>query len=337
MKSSIITIALLTAITSMVSGCANIRDDVPYRDTEGAAWNTTYHVTYRSDKQLDDSIITIMREVELSLSPFCKSSIISRINRNESATPDSLLIEVFNTSQQVNQLSGGMFDPTVGPLVSLWGFGESGRDTPEPTAASIDSALQSVGINRCKLASNGIDKPTPATRFNFSAITKGFGCDIIGKMLRRNGCNDYMVEIGGEIAVSGVNRRGEPWRIMIDAPLANDSTIDHQRMAVISISDCGVATSGNYRNYRHTATGTVGHTISPLTGRPVTTSTLSATVVAPTAMLADALATACMAMPPDSALLMADRLTGTGIMLVSRSDNGEWEIKTSKQFPKIMR
>lgn len=336
MKTTIHILTLLIVVVA-VGGCSENRDNSTYRDAEGAAWNTTYHVTYRSEKVLDDSIIAVMRTVELSLSPFCKTSIISRINRNENARPDSQLIEVFNTSLMVNKLSGGMFDPTVGPLVSLWGFGEAGHDTSQPTAAMIDSALQSVGIGRCQLTDTGIAKPSQATRFNFSAITKGFGCDMVGKMLRRNGCNDYMVEIGGEIALSGHNRRGEPWRIMVDAPVANDSTVDHQRMAVIALTDCGVATSGNYRNFRHTANGTVGHTISPMTGRPVATSTLSATVVAPTAMLADALATACMAMNPDSALAIADKLTDTRIMLVSMKDNGEWLIRTSKQFPEISR
>lgn len=336
MKTTIHTLILLITAVAAV-GCSENRGNATYRDAEGAVWNTTYHVTYRSNKVLDDSIIAVMRTVELSLSPFCKMSIISRINRNEEARPDSPLIEVFNTSLMVNKLSGGMFDPTVGPLVSLWGFGEAGHNTPQPTAAMIDSALQSVGMGRCRLTDTGIAKPSPATRFNFSAITKGFGCDMVGKMLRRNGCNDYMVEIGGEIALSGLNRRGEPWRIMVDAPVANDSTVDHRRMAVIALTDCGVATSGNYRNYRHTANGTIGHTISPVTGRPVATSTLSATVVAPTAMLADALATACMAMDPDSALAIADRLTGTKIMLVSMNDNGEWLIRRSKQFPELSR
>lgn len=336
MKTTIHTLMLSIAVAA-AAGCSENRGNSTYRDAEGAAWNTTYHVTYRSEKALDDSIIAVMRGVELSLSPFCKTSIISRINRNEEARPDSQLIEVFNTSLMVNKLSGGMFDPTVGPLVSLWGFGEAGHDTPQPTAAMIDSALQSVGMERCHLTDTGITKPSRDTRFNFSAITKGFGCDMVGKMLRRNGCNDYMVEIGGEIALSGLNRRGEPWRIMVDAPVANDSTVDHRRMAVIALTDCGVATSGNYRNYRHTANGTVGHTISPMTGRPVTTTTLSATVVAPTAMLADALATACMAMDPDSALAIADRLPDTKIMLVSVKDNGEWLIRSSKQFPDISR
>lgn len=331
----IIPAALLTFM-AVITSCTPSRDNgTAYRDAEGAAWNTTYHVTYRCDKPLDDSIIAVMREVELSLSPFCKTSIISRINRNEEARPDPLLTEVFSTSLMVNRLSGGMFDPTVGPLVNLWGFGENGHDTAEPTDEMIDSALRSVGIGRCALTNDGISKPSESTRFNFSAITKGFGCDMVGKMLRRNGCSDYMVEIGGEIALSGLNRRGEPWRIMIDAPIANDSTISHQRMATLSITDCGVATSGNYRNYRHSGKRTIGHTISPVTGRPIATTTLSATVVAPTAMLADALATACMAMEPDSAIAMADSIPGTGILLVGRGDNGEWVLNASHGFPRL--
>lgn len=325
---------LAIAATSCLGSCDK---SAPFRNAEGAAWNTTYHVTYRCDKPLDDSIIAVMRDVELSLSPFAKSSTISRINRNEPTKPDSSIIRVFNASLLVNRLSGGMFDPTVSPLVNLWGFGEAGRDVAQPTDAMLDSALQSVSIARCRLTADGISKPSPLTRFNFSAITKGYGCDMVGKMLRRNGCTDYMVEIGGEIALSGLNRNRQPWHIMIDSPLANDSTVDHHRMATISVSDCGIATSGNYRNFRKTTSGRIGHTISPVTGRPVQSSTLSATVMAPDAMLADALATACMAMHPDSAIAMADKTPDVGIMLVSADSTGRWLVTTSSRFPKILR
>lgn len=115
-----------------------------------------------------------------------------------------------------------------------------------------------IGISDCYLDSAGhLIKKSPLTEFNFSAITKGYGCDLVGEMLRRNGCTDYMVEIGGEIALSGKNKRGDKWHIMIDSPIDNDTAIVHERMTIIEISDAGVATSGNYRNYKTTSTGRI--------------------------------------------------------------------------------
>lgn len=191
-----------------------------------------------------------------------------------------------------------------------------------------------MGIGRCRLQGDRIIKAKPGTEFNFSAITKGYGADLVGEMLRRNGCDDYMVEIGGEMALSGVNSRGEPWHVMIDAPCDADTAhVLHERLAIIHVTDCGVATSGNYRNFKRTASGRKHHTISPVTGRPVMTSTLSATVIAPDAMLADALATSCMAMPLDSALAMIEAWPGTAAMIVAEGENGRYDIRTTSRFP----
>lgn len=304
-----------------------------YNNCEGAVWATTYHITYRSDRMMDDSILAVMQSVEMSLSPFADSSLVSRINRNETDMTDSLFRRILAASTEVNRISGGAYDPTVAPLVNLWGFGykTTGR---EPEQSMIDSALQLVGITRCRIEGNRVVKQNPLTEFDFSSITKGYGCDLIGEMLQRNGCKDYIVEIGGEVSVKGKNPRGESWRIMIDAPVENDTAVVHKRMAVIEVTDCGVATSGNYRNYRNTSKGKAWHTISPSTGYPVTTSTLSATVIARNAMTADALATACMAMPLDSALLMIEALPATEALLVTAGNEG-YRMHTTPGFPEI--
>ncbi len=307
-----------------------------YKEASGMMWNTTYNIKYSSDKELGDSIITVMKQVEQSLSPFKQSSIISRINRGESAEPDSMVFEVFKASQAINKASGGAFDPTVGPLVSLWGFGEKGYDGRVPSQAEIDSALISVGINRCHIKGKNIIKPSPDTRFNFSAITKGYGCDKVAEMLHRNGCTDYMVEIGGEISLSGKNPHGKPWLIMIDAPIQDNNGVIHQKMATVAITNCGVATSGNYRNYHEGENGKkYGHTISPITGHPIETNTLSATIIAPSAMLADALATSCMVMKPDEAIRMVDGMNGCEALLVVKQKDETLTMITSKGFPEM--
>lgn len=336
-KASIIAI-FCSVILFSCNGAASFRTD------EGGVWNTTYHITYRSSADLGDSIRAVMKRVEMSLSPFNPESVISHVNRGETARTDSLVARIFAMSQQVCRMSGGMFDPTVSPLINLWGFGFE-NPGGEPSEAQIDSALTLVGILDCSMAPDGtISKKNPATQFNFSAITKGYGVDLIGEMLRRNGVEDYLVEIGGEIAVSGCNRRGEPWRVMIDAPIESDSAIVHSRMAVTcpqmlagGEGRAAVATSGNYRNYRVGADGTkTWHTISPLTGRPAVSDAVSVTVIASECSLADALATACMALGSERALAMIDSIGPSVAALIVKTQPSDTAltIVATPNFPR---
>lgn len=302
------------------------------RTCSGSVWATTYNITYTAPSDLSDSILATFALVEQSLSPFAPQSLISRINRGESEETDTLLRRIFIASQQINRLSGGAFDPTVAPLINLWGFGYNNADE-QPTQAMIDSAMTLTGIQRCRLDGDRMIKPAAATEFNFSAITKGYGCDLVGEMLARNGASDYMVEIGGEIALRGKNPKGEPWHIQIDAPIPESGAPSHQSLRIIELTDCGIATSGNYRNYHETASGRTWHTIDPATGRPVQTSTLSATVIAPDCMTADALATACMAMPAAKALSMIEAIPGASALLVEAAPDSTFSITSTSRFP----
>lgn len=326
----------LLVLSLLLASCGGGRGE--YRRLQGGVWNTTYNISYASATDLTDSVLAVMKQVELSLSPFNDSSLISHINRGEPCEVDSLVRRIFLASQEVNRASFGRFDPTVAPLINLWGFGYRNSGV-EPTQAMIDSVMVSVGIGDCQIDSLGrLQRKTPMTEFNFSAITKGYGCDLVGEMFRRNGCNDFMVEIGGEIAMSGRNPRGEDWHIMVDAPVENDTAVVHSRMAVMAVTDCGVATSGNYRNFKQTSSGRIWHTISTLDGRPAHTDLLAATVIAPTAMLADAYATACMALPSDSARLMLERVPDVEALFVTvNPSDSAFAITTTPGFPEIKR
>lgn len=327
---------LLFAVLAMATLCNCSSQE--YRRASGAKWGTVYHVTYQADSDLSDSIVAEMTRIERSLSPFDEQSIISAINRGEDAQIDSLIVNVFNCSQRINRASHGMFDPTVGPLIDIWGFGTNKEVKDAPSQAMIDSALATVGIDRCSIADGHIIKGHPSTQFNFSAITKGYGCDLVGEMLRRNGVENYMVEIGGEIALKGHNPKGKPWNIQIDAPIDDNTGATSQRMATIAVTDCGIATSGNYRNYRdYQGEGRVGHTINPRTGHPMTSSTLSATVIAPTCMEADALATACMALPLDQSITMIEAYPGASAMLIDSDPAGNLRTHTTSSFPPLQR
>lgn len=328
-----IRLVVFVALLSVCFSCG--RDALRYRSCSGAVWSTTYSITYESNVDLADSILRVMKQVESSLSPFDSSSVISRINRGESLTADSLVKRIFTASQMINRASGGVFDPTVAPLINLWGFGYKNTAGGDPTKTQIDNALKLVGIGRCRLQGDRIIKCDSATEFNFSAITKGYGCDLIGEMLQRNGVENYMIEIGGEIALHGKNPEGDDWHIQIDAPVADRTGAHHHALSVVSLTDCGIATSGNYRNFRETAGGRrTWHTIDPLTGYPAESEILSATVVAPKCMEADALATACMAMSAERAVQMVRRIDGAKALLVLPPEDGgnDFRIVTTEEF-----
>ena len=315
---------------SLLASCSEI-----YRKCHGVTWNTTYNITYKSSLNLDDSIQSVMRQVDLSLSPFNPSSTISLINRGEDVAIDSLITRVFIESQRINSISDGLFDPTVSPIINLWGFGYD-DSIGTPTRNQLDSVLQFVGIDQCHISNGHIIKKHSSTEFNFSSITKGYGCDLIAGMLKRNGCHDFLIEIGGEISACGTSPRNGTWRVMIDAPNLSTDTIVHERLAVIDLnSPCGMATSGNYRNYRIIDNRHIGHTMSPTTGMPINSEILSATIIAPSAMTADALATACMAMPIDKAFKMIERESRTSALFVINDSAGNWTLLKTSGFPTI--
>lgn len=337
MKTKIATLIVIAAslLCLCATGCARSSsgDRQPYRQEQGTAWGTIYHITYSSDKDMSQAIAEAIEGINATLSPFVATSEISKINRGEINSVGYDFKTVFSLSQQICSISGGAFDPTVAPLVNLWGFGYGkAADGYEPDNAQIDSALQAVGIMQCHIDKSGrLTKKSASTEFNFSAIAKGYGVDKIALAIKNGGCDNYMVEVGGEIAVAGKNPRGGAWRIQIDAPVPDSLCNTHERMALIELTDGAVATSGNYRNYHLIRDKMMGHTISPATGRPIVTNTLSATVIAQSCTLADGLATAAMAMPDSDAIDMITALPHTEAMLVvARGDT--FEIKTTPGF-----
>lgn len=332
MKSTCLLTALLSLL--LLNSCGNGQKWRSYHIDEGVVWHTTYRIIYDGERQLADSIISLCNSVEQSLSPFKANSLISRINRSETMETDSLVHRVFAIATRVSHASGGRFDPTVAPLVNLWGFGtdsiarklaDEGVESLRfsVTQEQIDSARMLVGIEECRVENGMMVKKHPATSFNFSAVTKGMGCDIVAEMLRRNGVENYMVEIGGEIAVSGHNPDGKPWQIQVDMPEETTSAPTHNALRRLSLTSGGVATSGNYRNFHETARhGKFGHTIDPASGLPAHSEVVSATIVAPTCGEADAWATACMATPTarEALEMLAADTALEGMLVVARGD-----------------
>lgn len=329
MDRKFLTFPLIYAIIITFASCSEKN-----YENSGAVWGTSYRIVYSATHDLGDSIIAVMKQVEDELSMFQPSSTVSRINRGEDVIVGKMFSEVFEHSKKISAASDGAFDPTVGPLTNLWGFGYKHiTDNLTPSQAEIDSALMTVGIADCRIVDRKIQKKHPATVFDFSSVAKGYGVDAVAEMLRRNGSRNFLVEIGGEIIAAGTNPKGQTWRIQIDAPVSNDTI--HQRMYVMQLENAAVATSGNYRNFRDTADGRVGHTIDPHTGQPVTTTTASATVIAPDCTTADALATACMVLDSDKAIELIESTEGVEALLAIAQGDSIVTV-TSSKFPESL-
>lgn len=306
------------------------RDRKRFYAASGVVWTTEYHITYEGKHDLNDSIQQIFNRIDRSASVFNKSSRLSAINANATDSADSHIALLYATARRVYEKSGHLYDPTVMPLVNAWGFGhKNGR---LPTDVQIDSMLAFVGMDKTSLERGRIVKSDKRTQFDFSSIAKGYACDEIGRMLTRNGVNNYMVEIGGEIAARGVNSRGERWKVSVDMPIDQDSIVSHESALVITIDSGGVATSGNYRKFKMVDGHKVAHILNPTTGHSESSDLLSATIVADDCATADAWATACMVMGTKRVKAAMERNNSLGVMIVSADAEGRMTVWSNKRF-----
>ena len=270
------------------------QDNTPFQTEEGSIFGTVYHIKYQYKESLHDSILARLKDIDASLSMFNPASTVSCINRGESMKADSLITSVWNVSRSISQETDGAFDPTVAPLVNVWGFGYKKQQVPDK--ALIDSLLDLVGWYRISIHNGNFCKDDPRIILDFSAVAKGFGVDHVANLFRNMGIENFMVEIGGEIVAQGTNPKGEAWRIGINKPDDDTTCIKNDLQEVIEVHDGALATSGNYRNYYIQNGRKIGHTIDPKTGYPAQQSILSSTVKAPSCAMADGYATAFMVM-----------------------------------------
>lgn len=274
--------------------------NMPYHTNHGEIFGTVYNVTYQCDNDLHEEIKKALEEVDQSLSPFNPTSTITKINNNESMKTDPMFVSVYNISRKVSEETAGAFDITVAPLVNLWGFGFRKGTTPDDH--TIDSLLNFVGYKKVALKRDGtIEKSDPRIMLDCSAVAKGYGCDIVASVLRKHDVTNYMVEIGGEVVTKGLNPNRVPWKIGVNRPVDDPTQTSQELQTVLNVTDKAMATSGNYRNFYYKDGKKYAHTIDPESGRPVSHSLLSATVLAADCATADAYATSFMVMGMDKA------------------------------------
>lgn len=274
--------------------CYDFPKDKEYLHRDGFIFGTVYGVTYSNpeNKDLSLQINSALEAVNASLSMFNQESTISKVNNNQPVELDLLFLTVWKTGQYVSDCTHGAFDMTVAPLVDLWGFGLKNRDVV--TDAEVDSVREYVGYELVVLEDGVIHKAYPEMRIDAGAIAKGYACDVVADTLEAYGCTDFCIEIGGELVVKGLNSKGVNWHIAINKPVEDSLCVNREIQEVVELTDCGMATSGNYRNFYEMGGKKYSHTIDPRTGYPVNHNLLSATIVAPDCMTADVWATACM-------------------------------------------
>lgn len=318
MKRKAIILPLISALFVILTSCGD-----KYSTVNGFTWGTDYHIIYKGTADLHVEIDSVLRYIDSELSMFNPASTVSRINNNEDSIATVAFAEVFAIAKDVSMRSGGLYDPTVAPLVELWGFGREEVEA-EPSEEDITAALALVGIDKCYIDSACVvHKKSPQTRFDFSSVAKGYGVDAVADMLESKGIKDYMVNIGGEIVARGYNPGHELWKIQIDAPVIGP---EHKKLTIVDLGPerTSMASSGNYRNYHVDKQGNVyGHTISPQTGYPVVGKILAATTRAlSNCGLCDALATACMAIgDSDKAQKMVHCADADPILVVAVGDS----------------
>lgn len=289
-------------LAALIVGTYFILHNSKFRYCEGHIFGTTYHIKYASTHDLSEEIETTLLEVDRALSMFNDSSTLSCFNRGEAYSPNPLFDEVIGQALEVSNATGGAFDITVAPLVNAWGFGFKNRENVTPQ--QIDSIRQFVGYKLLTFdpkTSPSLSKRHPNVSIDCGAIAKGFGVQSVARMLSTKGCSNYMVEIGGEVVVKGQSPKGERWTLGINKPIDDSTNVSNKFQRVIRLTDCAVATSGNYRNFYYKGGRKYAHTIDPSTGYPVEHSLLSATVVCKSCTVADAYATSFMVMGLDKA------------------------------------
>lgn len=309
------------------------QENINYQHDEGFIFGTVYHITYHSDTNLKKEIEAELKKVDQSLSPFNKTSIISKVNRNENPVVNSMFTEVFLLAEDISNETHGAFDITVAPLVNEWGFGF--KKGVEPNKKVIDDLRKIVGYQKVKLTSdNHIQKQDPRIMLDCSAIAKGYGTDVVARFLKKKGVQNFMVEIGGEIVVNGNSEKLQPWRIGINKPTDDSLNTNQAIQDVVSVSNIAMATSGNYRNFYYKNGKKYAHTIDPKTGYPVQHNILSATVFADDCATADAYATSFMVLGLDGAKKILEKHPELCAYLIYSDQKGSNQIWYSPSLQK---
>lgn len=322
------------------TGCSveeNPQKTVLRGTTMGTYYAITYLATAKTPPQavVRDKVEARFAAVNHQMSTFLPDSELSRFNRFRKVdTPFPVSPEVLTVMREavrLNKITKGKLDVTVGPLVNLWGFGPEGRPNRIPNDAQIEETKQKCGIENLEILDNALVKKIPELYVDLSSIAKGYGVDSIAGELEELGVERYLVDVGGEVRGQGAGTRGGPWRVAVERPVPHgDASLDR----VIHLVNTSVATSGDYRNYFEENGHRFSHTIDPQTGRPITHTLASVTVMDQSCMTADGLATGLDVLGPQEGMKQATKLNLACIMIVK--EDGAFREITSPAWRRQM-
>ena len=302
---------------------------------EGLAQGSYYAVTYFDDegRNFQHDIDSIFHAVDMSVNLWVDSSVISKVNRNEEVTLDSIFIDNFNIAQEAAQLSDGYFDPTISPIVAAWGFSYKNGDSITPQL--IDSLKRLVDYRNIRIEDGKVVKEDLAMQLDFNAIAQGYTSDMIAHFLESRGIKNYLVDTGGEIMAKGGKPNGKPWIVGIEKPAENKYS-EQVVQTRLALCDKGLVTSGSTRKYVERGGKRYSHCIDPHTGYPVEHQVLSVTILAETSVWADALASICMVTGMEQSLPLIEGMDGVEAYYIFVNEKGELETFATEGFKKLI-
>ena len=298
---------LFIAIFLFLSACTQDTAQV----LSGKTMGTTYTLKTPDTKIDQNRVEKRLGQLNQVFSNWDPNSEVSRLNRHDtdqwlSVSDD--LYTVLEASQVLYQQTQGFFDPGIGRLIELWGFGVSpAKGIPSATAIAQAQAQSSIAHLELK---DGQVKKHKDIHLNLSAIAKGYALDQLGELLSAQGAENFMLEIGGEVLVRGSNDN-QPWRIGVEMP-------DNQQPILLALNNQAVATSGDYRNYFYHQGQAYAHILNPKTGAPAKSDIASVSVIADSTLLSDAYATALQAMGSQRAMQLAKKYNLQVLMILNK-------------------
>ena len=327
----------LALLPILLIACGESTYDKPLEELVGSTMGTTFSVKIVEPPgnldlvALQNEVQAALDDINQTMSTYIEDSALSRFNASESTDWQNIpgdLCYAIEAAGVVSEFTEGAFDVTVSPLVDLWGFGPlESRDTP-PTDEEIDTLMNDVGYTKLEIDCSmpAIRKVTPGVSVDLSAFAKGHAVDLVSELLNVRGLPHYLVEIGGELRMRGLNAKEQPWAIAVESPKRSERSVQ----IVMNLSNAAMATSGDYRNYFEHDGAFYSHTIDPRTGRPISHNAASVTVVADTAAFADAAATALLVLGPDDGLELANRENIAALFLLRLGE--QFEERMSQSF-----
>jgi len=322
----------------LFAGCG-IQNEVEF---SGKTMGTVYHIKivtgfFDNTKGLKHKIEVKLEEINNSMSTYRKNSEISRFNAlgriGEKFYVSDDFLHVMTVAQNIYQLTGGAWDGTIKPLVNLWGFGNSKNKKRIPSKSEIQAILTDIGFNHIEISPDRyLLKRKASISLDLASIAKGYAVDQVAMLIRTDGIENFLVEIGGEVFASGLRKDGKQWRIGINRP-QKDAPYD-QVFKVLTLQDKAFATSGDYRNYFEIDGKRFSHILDPNNGYPITNGVVSVSIMSDTCTFADGLATAVMVLGPEKGLNLVNSLDNTECLIVVQK-NGALTDYYSKGFVNV--